>query len=396
MIKQIDIENFRSIKKQGISLKKLNILYGPNGAGKSSVMYAPYVFRNFCLNPNQKIDSLFNLGFINLGGFENTVSNNDINKPVSISFKFKISNFSSSPNKEDDLVIILNLVHEKGDSLWMGSEILFNLGKDIKSYINFDFPFTLTTKKEVEVYKHKFIWNGLTIESIDKDINGIFIAKDFNSCYESIKNIELISVKRGFFSPIFSTEQPTEESQFAFSIRNQEKDFESKIDYYFRQIFDKTFRFVAIPGSTSFYLRTQNKKGFTTDLVNEGFGVNQTIYMLIKLLKGSTSLAFIEEPEIHLHPSAQNKLVDVFTEITKKENKQIFLTTHSENIVSSVLNKIAKGELSTDDVQFYLAKVEDDETKIIPQNINEKGQIEGGLLSFMETELANLKTLLGI
>ena len=131
-------------------------------------------------------------------------------------------------------------------------------------------------------------------------------------------------------------------------------------------------------------------------MVNESFGVNQTLYMLIKLLKKSTGLAFIEEPEIHLHPSAQAKLVDVFAEIIKNENKQIFLTTHSENIVPSVLAKIATGELSRDDVQFYLAVNEDDETKIIPQEVNDKGQIEGGMMNFMETELNNLKSMLGI
>src|SRR5580692_7665388 len=74
MFQQIDIFNFRSIKKQSVPLKKINILYGPNGSGKSSVMYAPYVFRNFCLNPNQRLDSLFNLGFMNLGGLDNISS----------------------------------------------------------------------------------------------------------------------------------------------------------------------------------------------------------------------------------------------------------------------------------------------------------------------------------
>ncbi|MEI2711616.1 MAG: hypothetical protein V9E96_21775 [Chitinophagaceae bacterium] len=97
-----------------------------------------------------------------------------------------------------------------------------------------------------------------------------------------------------------------------------------------------------------------------------------------------------------MHPTAQAKLVDAFTEIIQKEDKQIFLTTHSENIVSSVLAKIAAGELDKNDVQFYLAKFEDGETKIIPQEVNDKGQIEGGLMNFMETELANLKTLLGV
>jgi hypothetical protein len=43
-----------------------------------------------------------------------------------------------------------------------------------------------------------------------------------------------------------------------------------------------------------------------------------------------------------------------------------------------------------------LAKMQDGETTIIPQTVNDKGQIEGGLMSFMETELENLKALLGL
>jgi predicted ATP-dependent endonuclease of OLD family len=391
MITQIDIDNFRSIKHQKIPLKKLNILYGPNGSGKSSVMYAPYIFRNICVNPNQKIDSVFDLEFINLGGLKNVINGDPENDSIEIGFYLKTSNFQDPDNLLKKAYYEVSLTHS-----WLGDIISLELNDGEKHSLSFDLPSQLIKKKEIQIHGSKLLWNGLTFDS-STDTTAHYIAQLLNkNIYEYIKCIELISVRRGFFSPIYSTEQLSQESRFAMQIRDESTNFESKIDHYFKQIFDKTFRFVAIPGSTSFYLRTQNKKGFTTDLVNEGFGVNQTIYMLIKLLKRSTSLAFIEEPEIHLHPSAQNKLVDVFTEIIQKENKQIFLTTHSENIVSSVLNKIAKGELSTDDVQFYLAQVENDETKIIPQTVNEKGQIEGGLLSFMETELANLKTLLGV
>ena len=387
MIKQVDIANFRSIKEQSIPLKKLNILYGPNGSGKSSVMYAPYVFKNLCINPNQRLDSLFNLGFINLGGYKNIVDSGEYGyKILSITFHIGIG------EPDHNIEYKVDLDNEDGV---LGSILSFKY-RAISETIPLELPSSLMKKVPVKIDDSTFYWNGFTFETHENTYTSTAIVTGLNKIYESVKNIEIISVRRGFFNPIFSTEQASEESLFAMQIREEGSNFESLIDHYFKQIFDKTFRFVAIPGSTSFYLRTQNKKGFTIDLVNEGFGVNQTIYMLIKLLKRSTSLAFIEEPEIHLHPSAQNKLVDVFSEIIQKENKQIFLTTHSENIVSSVLNKISKGELSTDDVQFYLAKVENDETKIIPQNVNEKGQIEGGLMSFMETELQNLKSLLGI
>lgn len=152
----------------------------------------------------------------------------------------------------------------------------------------------LTSKAEIEFQGAKFLWDGITFQAINSGSINSTYARVLNSNFEEIKKIEVVSVRRGFFSPIFSTEQATEESLFAMQIRDQGTDFEVKIDHYFKKLFDKTFRFVAIPGSTSFYLRTQNSKGISTDLVNEGFGVNQTVYMLIKLLKKSTSLAFIE------------------------------------------------------------------------------------------------------
>ena len=386
MITHIDISNFRSIKDQHIPLKKFNILYGPNGSGKSSVIYATYVMRNFFVNPGQRLNSLFNLGFMNLGGLDNVIYNKGFG-PIAISITSD-KNFISF----DKTLCKLTLNIED----LFGSEIKYSVDES-EAILSIDFPFTAIEKREVTLGNDKFLWNGLTFEKFDNNISGKLYASKLNSIYHDIKSIEVISVKRGFFSPIFSTEMDNnDESRFALQVREEGLDFDIKIDRYFSQIFNKNFRFVAVPGSNSFYLRTHNKKGFTTDLVNEGFGVNQAVYMLIKLLKKSTGLAFIEEPEIHLHPTAQGKLVDVFTDIIKNEGKQIFLTTHSENIVSSVLSKIANGELNKNDVQFYLAVNENDETKIISQDVNDKGQIEGGLMNFMETELSNLKTLLGV
>ena len=389
MITEFQIKNFRSIKDQTIPVKKLNILYGPNGSGKSSVLYAPYVMRNFFVNPNQRLDSLFNLGFINLGGFESITNNEDNSHNIEVAIESKINRFDLG-NKETTIEYRLVLTNNGF------SRIMFKSEHDSDS-LQIDIPFTASKKIELNFKEIKLFWNGLTFESVDNappeyDV----LAGQLNKIYEDIKFTEMISMRRGFATPVFSGEFDMIASSFAPSETNGNLEFEKKIDKYFYSIFDKHFKFVQVSGSTAFYLRTKNKNGKFIDLVNEGYGVNQAVEMLIKLLKKSTRLALIEEPEIHLHPTAQAKLMDAFCDIVQKENKQIFLTTHSENIVSSVLRKIADGEMDKNDVQFYLAKKENDETVVIPQEVNDKGQIEGGLMNFMETELSNLKTILGI
>ena len=117
---------------------------------------------------------------------------------------------------------------------------------------------------EIKLGTNKFSWNGLTFEEIKFKDASYYSLVDLNNGYDSLKSIEVISVKRGFFSPIFSTEMDNnEESKFALQVRDEGLDFDIKIDKYFSKLFNKNFRFVAVPGSNSFYLRTHNHKGFT-------------------------------------------------------------------------------------------------------------------------------------
>ena len=99
----------------------------------------------------------------------------------------------------------------------------------------------------------------------------------------------------------------------------------------------------------------------------------------------------IEETEIHLHPELMDKLVSVFIDIVKEENKNFIITTHSEHIVLSLLNKIAQKKIKTEDVRIYYLSKDKKRTKIEKQEINERGQISGGLKGFYETELKEVQ-----
>lgn len=72
------------------------------------------------------------------------------------------------------------------------------------------------------------------------------------------------------------------------------------------------------------------------------------------------------------------------------------ISTHSENIVATLLGLVASKELSPDQIACYLCQKTKDRTILQRQLINSKGQIEGGLTSFLEVEIENLKPFLGI
>ena len=178
------------------------------------------------------------------------------------------------------------------------------------------------------------------------------------------------------------------------TIMANDRYLEGKVQSYAKEIFNKTFQVRPQIGTALFYLQMTDEKGMTSELVNEGFGINQSIFLCAKMLNNDTSILCLEEPEIHLHPSAQRELAKAFVRAVKEENKTIILSTHSEHILMGFLSSVARGDLKPKDISCYYVKKPKKDTIIEKQDVNNKGQIEGGLASFMEAEMENLKDLL--
>lgn len=80
------------------------------------------------------------------------------------------------------------------------------------------------------------------------------------------------------------------------------------------------------------------------------------------------SLILIDEPEISLHPSWQNRVVNIYKNFAKKNNCQIIIATHSPHIVASTSNESLR----------ILAK---EDNKIVAHNLNAYGMQIGKVLT---------------
>lgn len=106
------------------------------------------------------------------------------------------------------------------------------------------------------------------------------------------------------------------------------------------------------------------------------------------------SVIGIEELEIHLHPRAQAALCDVFVDIATGEQKQLILTTHSEHILMGLLTAVAQGRLKPDDLSVYEFGRTDGSATAHRLEVNEQGQIQGGLREFMEVDMKEIGDLI--
>ena len=137
-------------------------------------------------------------------------------------------------------------------------------------------------------------------------------------------------------------------------------------------------------------------RGVPASIVNEGFGINQLVYMLTICLYSRYKIVAIEEPEIHLHPSMVRELAIALAEIAVVKDRRLIVSTHSETFVVALLSQIAAGRINADDVSFVHAENPNGSTVLTPQRANRNGQIEGGLRAFMASEAKDLMDFLGL
>jgi len=95
-------------------------------------------------------------------------------------------------------------------------------------------------------------------------------------------------------------------------------------------------------------------KGPHRNLIDVGYGVSQALPVITELLRDDAPPMFLmQQPEVHLHPSAQAALGSLFCRIAGPE-RQLVIETHSDHLLDRVRMDIRDGRspLDPDDVSI--------------------------------------------
>jgi len=173
------------------------------------------------------------------------------------------------------------------------------------------------------------------------------------------------------------------------------RQLEDEIYEKMKGVIDVKF-FAELASSTEVRLKSKISQKENFQFLFEGLGTHQMLFMLVPIaFANSGDLICIEEPENHLHPKAQYELSKLLTNFVKEQGKQIVITTHSEHIIFGFLNQVTKKQLNKEDVAIYYFKNRDGKAEVKRLNVNESGQIDGGLPGFFEAEIDELLDALG-
>ncbi len=93
--------------------------------------------------------------------------------------------------------------------------------------------------------------------------------------------------------------------------------------------------------------------GDSHNLVDVGYGVSQVLPILVDTIErsGTNDVFLLQQPEVHLHPSAQAELGSYFARQVRK-NGRFVIETHSDYIVDRIRMEVRRKTLGPEDVSL--------------------------------------------
>ncbi len=347
MIQNIEIRNFKSIKKKHFALKNLNVLLGLNGQGKSSFIQFLLLLRQSNLSHNQL---KLNGEYVEIGNTRDALYEyaNDENLGFDIQFKGDEKYYNMEFDYEINADIFVDKIFVNGGRNKAIDEMLEKHShQGLLAYNNFQYlkadrisPRTFHKKNNNLVVKYNNLGDlgEYTVDFLDirgnekiKFENCIHpnTEQSKNNLNEIIRDNTLtnqVNLWLGEISPGISIKTTTISSNSV------------KLEYKFTQ---------PKYGASNFYSPE-----------NVGFGISYALPVITALLAAREGeLLIIENPESHVHPRGQAELGKLIA-LVAQNNVQIIVETHSDHILNGIRVAVKEKDIAKENVvAFYFNKV---------------------------------------
>ena len=498
-MEEISVKNYRSILESGkIEIRPLTVIVGRNSAGKSSFIR---LFPLLKQTLERKIsDTLLWYGdYVDFGDFQHTVSKQNPDAPIEISFSIMTYNryygrYLRRNEKSEYLAKIELCIREKyiervsidvfdqnitfltdntgstkveinGDvrpyekqeiiAFRETGNIIPTLYKKIKNneqymfrgldvsdiesyckkyiypdkekkdiflsspfYYN-DLDISLGSKKEIltklrKINPHKFNKMNIQHKRFQK-INNFIVAAKLLEIIDRINSSFLADMKQtSYLKPIRAMvnryyrvqgisidELDADGSNLPMILKNMSTIELSDFEKWSKEKFGVVFSVTPGEGHISLVIKNDVDGDIMTNVADTGYGYSQMlpIVMLLWMIHSRKNMyhnekqktVVIEQPELHLHPAYQAKMIDVFVNIIKEAEKngialKIIFETHSETMVNRIGTLISDKKICADKVNVLIFDKENEQTNIESKNFDTDGLLMGWPIGFFAVE----------
>jgi ABC-type cobalamin/Fe3+-siderophores transport system ATPase subunit len=351
MLTKLKLGNFKSWRDLEIDLAPITLLFGTNSSGKTSILQSILLIVQTIRHPSTWDMQSINFGgnpndYVDFGGFGEVVYRHDLSNEILVNFQWvsPMGHGISIKYIDDELVV------EREEALFA---TLFDLvlNDNGVAYLG---PLRRPPQRAL-------IWTGVSPDVIEPDGSNTLGV--------------LISSER------------------------QGNDLLRQVSVWLSQMgLTTTFAVKPLDKDKRFYEHRAKVTNVESSLLDVGFGVSQVLPLITMLyFVPEGSIVLIEQPELHLHPSAQAELADLFLEVAEKRKLQLIVESHSEHLLRRIQRRIAEPEqpfATNENIRAYFCEPGEDGSKIRPVEINAYGQINNWPANFFGDITGDLDAML--
>lgn len=147
-----------------------------------------------------------------------------------------------------------------------------------------------------------------------------------------------------------------------------------------------------------FQIQIRSSDKYPRNIIEVGYGISQILPVLTELLREDASNMFLfQQPEVHLHPSAQAALGGLFCNIAAN-GKQLIVETHSDYLIDRVRTDVRDGnaDLKPEDVSILYFERNERGVEIHSIRIDEMGNVLNAPPSYRRFFMEEIRRSIGI
>lgn len=357
MLNKISIKNYKCFSSRDFSLAPLTLLTGANGAGKSSLIQAILLLKEV----------------INDGRREVIVAPQQV-------FGGNIGNAAQLVSQDfiDDRVILLSAATSQGQI-----SVQYMLERSNVQILKAFIEKCEFKPSDVPVIQY------LRAERVGPRLNNNIGESDDTMSADGDNAAFLVdTADKNGWGVSSQLRYPDEPSKFSYQVEKYLAAIMGELTLNYKTDFDNAL------------INTLIKTAAINDPVSEpltGFGYSYVFPIVVAGLLCSCkpgSVLVIENPEAHLHPSAQSKM-GKFLALIASCGVQVIVETHSEHIIDGArIQSALQGR--TDEMLIHFFSYSNQGTAVREIQVTKKGELSAWPKNFFDQKQIDLRELLGM
>lgn len=425
MFESLRVKNFRSVRDSSeIKLSDLNVFVGPNNSGKSSILYALMMIKMTIESKDEDMALITSTPELDLGSYLDLIRDGNTERRLTLEFalndpsiqtpftllteygKEKYQNYASlqaefcfdkDRNRIDvvsfigkdtsggNLISVRKTADEKYRISGPSTRLLKHMSIKFANFVPRVVPFGVKPKAELATH-------------VIKQVNASIIR--VNELIEVLEKLRYVAPIRERIprhgivgTMVYSELSPSGQNLMRVLsssdiISTRGKSAIDELNYWLGSKFKllKNIELVDIDkaGTVKTLIADDPGGSKKINLASMGCGISQLVPVVVQtVLLPKSGCLLVEQPEIHLHPSAQADLADLFIG-NIRGRRQFIVETHSEHFVLRLRRRIAEGKIKPEKIGIFFVEKKRGLTRIQKLNLKPNGHFEEWPTGFFE------------